>query len=214
MSALAIFLLGFGCHALLFNYLSSENLRTLSISAGDVPIAIQEKLDEEIQVTCSRANAALPPGWKQISVFYGNLSLLPTPSGMWPSQSQQDTIVAELFHNKRKGYFVDLAANDAYTLSNTYGLEKELDWQGLCIEANPRYWRNLSFRNCHVAAAVVGTARMEKVQFNLQGVLGGIVGDGFDNSEEAAKHPTPFFTTTLKEIFALYQTPILIDYMR
>jgi hypothetical protein len=39
-------------------------------------------------------------------------------------------IVSTLYRNKTKGYFVDLASNDAVSLSNTLGLEKHLNWTG------------------------------------------------------------------------------------
>ena len=53
-------------------------------------------------------------------------------------------------------FFVDLAANDALYLSNTFVLEKN-GWEGVCIEANPEYWYGLaSFRTCTIVGAAVG----------------------------------------------------------
>jgi hypothetical protein len=70
-------------------------------------------------------------GWHSVSVFYGRQDLLKIPGGnVWKGQARQDRIVADLFSNKRDGYFVDLAAYDAVDHSNTLALERELGWKG------------------------------------------------------------------------------------
>ena len=50
------------------------------------------------------------------------------------SQIGQDKWVCEFFNYKRNGYFIDIGANDGVWLSNTYYLEQELGWKGICIE--------------------------------------------------------------------------------
>jgi hypothetical protein len=101
-------------------------------------------------------------GWTTIQVFRGiNNSSRPT-SNRWHSQARQDELVVALLRNKTDGYFVDLAANDAMHLSNTYSLERDWAWRGVCIEPNPIYWYNLSaYRSCTKIAAVVGNTSME-----------------------------------------------------
>lgn len=116
-------------------------------------------------------------GWSTIQVFYGSAEHFDDVSTastlkydsknsenenvVWYSQARQDEIVISLLKNKTRGYFVDLAANDATLLSNTYALEKYYDWDGLYIEPNPVYWVNLTQRKCTTVAAVVGAKRME-----------------------------------------------------
>jgi hypothetical protein len=84
-------------------------------------------------------------GWKKIHVFYGTRKHLPDVSSIGRRAfekrtffshggSDQDEIVLALFRGKRGGYFVDLAANDAVALSNTFALETDYGWNGLCIE--------------------------------------------------------------------------------
>jgi hypothetical protein len=74
----------------------------------------------------------------------------------WFSQARQDELVAGLLRYKRRGYFVDLAANDAVKISNTFALERDYDWSGLAIEPNPTYWRGLVHRpRATIVAAVV-----------------------------------------------------------
>lgn len=108
-------------------------------------------------------------GWTTIQVFRGTTSGIDSPNkSSWHSQMRQDELVFSLLRNKTDGYFVDLAANDAIQLSNTYSLERDWGWNGVCIEPNPIYWYNLStFRSCDTIAAVVGSRRMEGA-FNLR----------------------------------------------
>ncbi|KAI2507587.1 methyltransferase [Fragilaria crotonensis] len=132
----------------------------------------------------------------------------------WFSQARQDEVVSRLLRGKRNGFFVDLAANDAAILSNTYSLEKKFGWTGLCIEPNPIYWANLTYRECQVVAAVVGKERMEEVLFRFDnGDHGGIVGDGFDNGKRHGRVSDPRYTVTLKEILERFNAPELIDYL-
>lgn len=61
-------------------------------------------------------------GWREIYVFYGKENGLEIPSDKkWFSQVHQDEIVVDILGTK--GYFIDLAANDAKELTNTLGLE-------------------------------------------------------------------------------------------
>ena len=47
--------------------------------------------------------------------------------------------ISSLFNYENQGgYFVDLAANQALTLFNTFILEQRYHWTGPCIEANPK----------------------------------------------------------------------------
>ncbi len=54
---------------------------------------------------------------------------------MSKSQFNQDKLIlGKLLKNKRNGIFLDVGAYDGKTLSNTYYMEKELGWTGICIE--------------------------------------------------------------------------------
>ena len=56
----------------------------------------------------------------------------------YKSQFGQDKYVNEhFFKNKRDGIFVEIGAFDGVSLSNTYFFEKELGWQGICVEPIP-----------------------------------------------------------------------------
>lgn len=54
------------------------------------------------------------------------------------SQSGQDKYLNEVvFKGKRNGFFVEIGANTGIKFSNSYFFEKNLAWNGICIEANP-----------------------------------------------------------------------------
>ncbi len=79
------------------------------------------------------------------------------------SQHGQDRFVDNfLLHGKRDGVFVDVGAYDGVALSNTYYFEKELGWQGICIEPNPLAFEKLS-RNRQCASLNCGVGGQEEV---------------------------------------------------
>jgi Methyltransferase FkbM domain len=130
----------------------------------------------------------------------------------WFGQVQQDYIVYQLLQKKRNGYFIDLAANDAINISNTFALEYYHGWDGIIIEPNPIYWPALAYRNCTVVAAVIGKRTGQEMKFNFQhidGRFGGLVGPTFDNTKDDG---TMRFTVTLLDIFTKFHVPNVIDY--
>jgi FkbM family methyltransferase len=84
---------------------------------------------------------------------------------------------------------------------------------GICIEANPQYWRDLSFRDCQVVAAAVGKNRMENVVFQNAHETGGIVHKNFDQrSVSDAKESMKVYTVQLHEILERIHAPQEIDF--
>ncbi len=59
------------------------------------------------------------------------------------SQFEQDLKVLKHFNNKKKGYFIEIGALDGIYLSNTYLLEKDYKWKGICIEPVPSEFKKL-----------------------------------------------------------------------
>jgi len=53
------------------------------------------------------------------------------------SQLGQDKWVLEKLDYKENGFFIEIGAYDGITLSNTYSLEKDFGWDGICVECNP-----------------------------------------------------------------------------
>src|SRR5256885_2296556 len=99
------------------------------------------------------------------------------------SQKGQDRwVIEEVFRFRRGGYFLDCGAFDGLELSNTYALETELGWTGLCVEAHAGlYERLVRNRRCPCAHACVD-AQPGQVEFRRYEALSGIVGEDTDNS--------------------------------
>eukprot|EP00581_Thalassiosira_minuscula_P014384 CAMPEP_0183729176 /NCGR_PEP_ID=MMETSP0737-20130205/29877_1 /TAXON_ID=385413 /ORGANISM="Thalassiosira miniscula, Strain CCMP1093" /LENGTH=311 /DNA_ID=CAMNT_0025961307 /DNA_START=180 /DNA_END=1115 /DNA_ORIENTATION=+ len=147
------------------------------------------------------------------------------------SQARQDALIRTLTDTIREGlketadaeelnrapFFVDLAANDAVTFSNTLTLERH-GWDGLCLEPNPQYWFKLAaFRKCTIVGTFVGGTQEEdgkEIDVYLptggRGVFGGIVADDMDNTGGAnAKRNL----VSLLTIFQETNVPKVIDYL-
>lgn len=177
-------------------------------------------------------------GWHQIDVFYGERDpkMLTKRSGGWFAQIQQDFIVYNLLEQKKGGYFIDLAANDATFISNTYALETFYGWNGVCIEPNTKFWARLAYRKCAVVGAVIGSTRMESLEYNFgpkekthvqysDGSDGdksihvggaGIVSNNMDNKPHWVKKNNETvikrYTVPIREILERQNVPKIIDY--
>lgn len=60
--------------------------------------------------------------------------------GSHPSLNDLDQKLSK-YLNKKSGFFIEVGANDGYCQSNTYYLEKKLDWTGLLVEGIPDLYR-------------------------------------------------------------------------
>ena len=56
---------------------------------------------------------------------------------MSKSQLGQEIKVINFYKEKKNGYFIEIGASDGIELSNTYLLESEYKWNGICIEPIP-----------------------------------------------------------------------------
>ncbi len=106
---------------------------------------------------------------------------------------------------------MDLAANNALILSNTFVLERN-GWDGVCIEANPEYWYRLaSFRNCTIVGAVVGGDKDgAEVEVSFRGVFGGVVATSMDNEGRTGVKRN---LVSILTVFSQTNVPNVIDYM-
>ena len=59
------------------------------------------------------------------------------------SQIGQDLAVLKFYNQKRDGFFIEIGASDGIKLSNTYLLEKQYNWKGICVEPVPKNYKNL-----------------------------------------------------------------------
>lgn len=90
------------------------------------------------------------------------------------SQLGQDIWVLEKTGYMRNGYFVEFGATDGVLLSNTWLLEKEFGWQGLCAEPNPKFFALLQKnRHCQISNQYIGRETGQQVEFILADAFGG-----------------------------------------
>ena len=98
------------------------------------------------------------------------------------NKNQDEWIIKEVFNYKKNGYFIDLAATDGIHESNTFFLEKKLNWSGICIEPNASFFQKLK-KNRSVKCLNLAVAdRDKKVKFFENGGVGGIIGKKYDNN--------------------------------
>jgi FkbM family methyltransferase len=120
------------------------------------------------------------------------------------SQAGQDEWIPDLFKSKKGGYFLDIGSHNGIDINNTYFLEKELEWSGICIEADPKIFSSLiTNRECKCINIAVSDVEGEISFFQ----------DGFSGRELESPGSIRVKTKTLKEIFSEVNPPKVIDYL-
>jgi hypothetical protein len=93
------------------------------------------------------------------------------------SQVGQSVFVDDLLRHKRGGFHVEVGAADGETMSNTLFFERERNWSGLLIEANPVFYDSMLKRNRHaysIHACLSPNNRTQAMAFNPAGFIGGL----------------------------------------
>lgn len=99
----------------------------------------------------------------------------------WPGHDQLDRRISQSLPDT--GVFLEIGANDGWTMSNTYHLEKYQGWRGILIEPLPRaFWFCRLHRRrskCYNLACVgpEGPARLEMVCSDLSTLAPDLVAD-------------------------------------
>ena len=137
------------------------------------------------------------------------------------SQLDQDLWALERTDYKRNGFFVEFGATNGVLLSNTFLLEKEFEWKGICAEPNPRFYKELTEnRACTVSDDCIGMTTGRKVEFIFADVYGGM-----KKHKDSDKHGTKrdayeasgktsiLSTISLNDFLLKYNAPRKIDYM-
>lgn len=132
------------------------------------------------------------------------------------SQAGQDYwVINEAFFHKKNGYFLELGSADGLYINNTYILEKNYGWSGICVEANPSSFEQLKFnRNCTCLNICVDEKPGE-VDFVFDGLMGGILDTDTDNflrKNDLSKKTKKITTMTLLDVLKEYEAPKVIDY--
>ncbi len=131
----------------------------------------------------------------------------------------QDAWVAECLGFKKEGYFLDFGAFDGKTISNTYTLEKDLNWNGIAVEPNPHFYSKLcQCRNVININMALWTESRKSLRFvdahGLSGFEDFAFGDSMaETREKATKSIIQVDTIHPNELLERFNSPELIDYL-
>jgi FkbM family methyltransferase len=140
--------------------------------------------------------------------------MLALPPSDHETQLNQD-IFALLMNKFRAGFFLEIGANDGFTLSNTVYLEKEFGWKGILVEANPKYMASLSARTKSVIVNKAVSARKGEAAFIDAGLYGGLEST-LDGSHSQCTDGAASITVEcigLQEILDMTAAPSRIDFI-
>jgi FkbM family methyltransferase len=143
----------------------------------------------------------------------------------YSSQCGQDEfLIEEITNYQKNGYFVEIGAFEGTYLSNTVVLERELDWQGICVEANPEFFKLMKERrNCIKVRACLDEKEQEVIFRVDNNVFAGIIDDDTDNGQKLSdmqiqsllsqKKAIKMKTKTLEKVLAKKNAPKVIDFL-
>jgi FkbM family methyltransferase len=137
----------------------------------------------------------------------------------YKSQYGQDRwVLEEIFNNLPNGYFIDLAAGDGEFISNTYVLEKDFGWNGICIEPNNTSFEKLKQnRNCMCDNNVImqDDFEIEFIEYEMvttyEHLLSTVSGTSNSNTPIKSKSKRP--TISLNTLLDKYNAPDVIHYI-
>ena len=141
------------------------------------------------------------------------------------SQLNQDLWVLSTLNNKRNGVFLDIGAFDGVNLSNTYLLESQYGWKGICIEANETTFKKLrNSRDCICVNELLAGEANKVITFQHLGELSFCksmqnINNNINIADIKSQHPDldvsthNLKTNTLNNILTEYKIDEVIDYM-
>ena len=152
---------------------------------------------------------------------------LVTPETEWSfqipkiSQIQQDEWALRSTNFKQKGYFVEIGGHDGVANSNTINLERYFDWNGIVVEANPRWYKKVcQNRSCIAANYAIFSQPGEELEFVDAGAVGGLISHLQNDIHADLRQKQISSGSVIKvpairgdEILARYGAPEYIEYM-
>ena len=135
------------------------------------------------------------------------------------SQLAQDKNVVDFYKAKTGGYFVEIGAYDGIALSNTFALEKQYGWKGICVEPLVSRFNDLvKNRKAHCCdLAVYHTSDLD-VFFDIEGDSGMLSGinvhiDAHKYTVNKNKKTVTVKTISLNDLLERYNAPNFIEYL-
>jgi hypothetical protein len=170
----------------------------------------------------------LPPDNRGLVRYIGNQIAGPSrqvrnltePNRVDYSEVGQSKFIDDLLRQRTGGFYVECGAKNGETKSNTLFFEKERDWDGFLIEANPWSFRSLMFkrRNAYSINACLNPSNQAKVMtFKPYGLIGGLEAK-MDKKHIEAIHSHPDYNRDIDvQCYPFYSImlalgPMYIDY--
>lgn len=190
---------------------------------GDIKIAKRKRdkrtADRNTDKFCKSLIKEPAPFAKDCRRIGNNMTCLNGRNVMFSQFGQDYYLFTEHFRKlTRTGAYLDVAANDAIGISNSYFFDRCLGWRGVCIEGNPYYYERLfRLRTCTLVPTCVANHDGASVKFGLAGGAGGIMDDQNKHMKVWAKQKMEVHTikercTTLDKVMDREQM-FEIDYM-
>jgi FkbM family methyltransferase len=139
----------------------------------------------------------------------------------YKGQLLQDKWVVMMTKGKQKGVFLEIGSTDGVELNNTFCLEKNFSWSGICVEPNPDYFRKLCVNRTAITLPYAFYKQSGQiVEFVDHGVLGTISDflstDLHASSREkfvSKKGTIKVITACPEDILNLYKFPDNFDFL-
>jgi FkbM family methyltransferase len=132
------------------------------------------------------------------------------------SQEAQDLKVLLHYKLKKDGYFLEIGASDGLKFSNTYLLEKNHNWTGICVEPiKEDYDKLINNRCCFCSNLAVYSKSNEELEFNIYeyNLLSGLNEHINTYSNQPIKEKVIVKTITLTDLLDNYSAPYFIEYL-
>ena len=132
------------------------------------------------------------------------------------SQEAQDLKVLLHYKLKKDGYFLEIGASDGLKFSNTYLLEKNYNWTGICVEPiKEDYDKLINNRCCFCSNLAVYSKSNEELEFNIYeyNLLSGLNEHINTYSNQPIKEKVIVKTITLTDLLDNYRAPYFIEYL-
>ena len=135
------------------------------------------------------------------------------------SQINQDVNILEFYQHKVDGFFVDIGAYDGIALSNTYILEKNYQWKGICVEPIPSKFETLVVNRpgSHCCPNAVYSRSGDQLEFDVahDAMLSGISSHITYHKAAVDQNKTTIqvVSITLNDLLDKYNAPAFIEYL-
>jgi len=140
------------------------------------------------------------------------------PSTLSYSQLGQDLEVVKFYKYKSYGFFVEIGASDGVKMSNTYLLETQFNWKGICCEPIPdvfeKCFKNRKNSICYSDAVYNQSGLTLSFDIAHNNLLSGI-SDHIDAHIFGADNKTTIEvkTISLLDVLDNANAPLFIEYM-